>query len=142
MDADTPGTMLRVTASAASSGHDHRDNGTPCSAGSSHANALTWAMVTASKTRGRPERGRSARPSRPRPANRDRHLRTVSTVIPSRRAITALGCPSAAANTIRARSTSRCSPRTRLARARNTRACPSVSTTGAAAVVMIWLPSS
>ncbi len=57
--------------------------------------------------RGRPERRRSASPCIPSAANRDRHLRTVSTVTRSRRAISAFAVPTEAANTIFARSTSR-----------------------------------
>jgi hypothetical protein len=56
--------------SASSSGPVQRDSGTPVAAGSWQASAMTAARVSSLIRRGRPERGRSASPSRPRPANR------------------------------------------------------------------------
>ena len=53
--------------------------------------------------------------------NRCRHLPTVSSQTPRVRPIAALDAPSAAASTIRARTTSRCSPLTRPARASSRR---------------------
>ena len=94
--------------SASSSGPVQRDSGTPVAAGSWQASATTAARVSSLIRRGRPERGRSVSPSRPRPANRPRHLRTVSTVIRRSAAIRALSRPRAAASTICARSRSRC----------------------------------
>jgi hypothetical protein len=120
VEADTCSVMPRCTASRANSGQDHRDSGVPVSAGSAHARALTSATTTGANRRGRPLRGRSVRPSTPCWQNRRRHLRTVSRPTPNLRAIAALAAPSAAANTILARSTSRCCPLLRLARARNT----------------------
>jgi hypothetical protein len=89
----------RVT-SASSSGPVHRDSGTPVAAGSWQASATTAARVSSLIRRGRPDRGRSASPSKPRPANRPRHLRAVSTVIRRSAAIRALSRPRAAASTI------------------------------------------
>ena len=109
-------------------GSDHFASGVPLSAGSSQASAFTSATTVAANARGRPGRGRSRSPSRPCSQNRRRHLRTVSSVTPRPRAIAAFAAPSAAANTIRARSTSRCSPLARRARASNSRRCPSQST--------------
>jgi hypothetical protein len=75
-------------------------SGTPVAAGSWQASATTAARVSSLIRRGRPERGRSASPSRPRPANRPRHLRTVSTLTRRSAAIRALSRPRAAASTI------------------------------------------
>ena len=47
--------------------------------------------TVAGKTRRQPGRGRPANPAGPRAQNRARHLRAVSTQMPSRRAIAALG---------------------------------------------------
>jgi hypothetical protein len=107
VDGEIASTTPRTTASAASSAQLQRAKGTPVSAGSAQANAFTSASAVAAKTRCRPGRGRSASPGRPRAQNRARHLRTVSTQTPSRPAIAAFVVPSAAASTIRARSTSR-----------------------------------
>ncbi len=96
-----------VTSSAASSGAVQRDSGTPVVAGSWQASAATAARSGALIRRGRPGRGRSFSPSSPRAANRPRHLRTVSTLIPRPAAIRALARPRAAASTICARSQSR-----------------------------------
>jgi len=57
---------------------------------------------------GRPDRGRSVRPSSPEVTNRPRHVRTVSCFNPSRLAITACGRPAAASRTIVALITTRC----------------------------------
>ena len=91
----------------ASYGSARRPSGTPVAAGSWQASATTAARSAALIRRGRPGRGRSVSPSRPRAANRPRHLRTVSTLMPSPAAIRAFGCPRAAASTICARSRSR-----------------------------------
>ena len=56
---------------------------------------------------GFPDRGSSSKPGRPRSANRDRHRITVGSEHPTRSAICSPGVPSAASNTIRARSTTR-----------------------------------
>jgi hypothetical protein len=90
-----------------SSGQVQRASGAPLAAGISHASALTPATTRAGNTRGLPGRGASARPSMPRSQYRRRHLRTVSSQIPSRCAITQFSNPSAASSTIRARTTSR-----------------------------------
>ena len=74
--------QARPVSSAASSGPVHRDSGTPVAAGSWQASATTAARSASLIRRGRPDRGRSLSPSRPRAANRPRHLRTVSTLIP------------------------------------------------------------
>jgi hypothetical protein len=58
-------TTPRLTASAASSAALHRASGTPASAGSAQASALTSASAVAGKTRCRPGRGRSASPASP-----------------------------------------------------------------------------
>jgi hypothetical protein len=105
VDADTRSQIPRPMTSRASSGQLHRASAAPARAGSSQARALTSATTAAGKTRGLPLRGRSARPGRPSRQNRLRHLRTVSSVTANLRAVTALGSPSAAASTIRARST-------------------------------------
>ena len=93
--------------SASSSGPVQRDSGTPVAAGSWQASATTAARVSSLIRRGRPDRGRSASPSRPRAANRPRHLRTVSALTCRSAAIRALSRPRAAASTICARSRSR-----------------------------------
>ena len=128
VDADTEAPMPRRAASDANSGQDHFASGVSLSPGRSHANAFTSATTEAANARGRPVRGKSRTPSRPCSQKRRRHLRTVSTVTARSRAIAAFAAPSAAASTIRARSTSRCSPLTRRARASSSRRCPSVST--------------
>jgi hypothetical protein len=119
------GETPRVIASRANSGQVHRVSGTPAWAGSSQARALTSATTAAGNTRGRPLQGRSASPTPPCWQNRLRHLRTVSSCTPNRRAMAALGSPSAAASTIRARSTWRCSARP--PRARRSSVCRSAS---------------
>jgi len=45
-------TIPRATASRASSSVDQRDSGTPCSAGSSHASAITSARTCGGESRG------------------------------------------------------------------------------------------
>jgi hypothetical protein len=104
VDAEMSSTMPAQTASSARSAALHRDSGTPWVAGSSQARALTCAVCTAVNRRGRPGRGASASPSSRRRQNRARHFRTVSTCTPWSAAIAVLAAPSAAANTIRARS--------------------------------------
>ena len=118
--------------SASSSGPVQRDSGTPVAAGSWQASATTAARVSSLIRRGRPGRGRSASPSRPRPANRPRHLRAVSWLMPRSRAIRALSRPQAADSTIWARSRSRCAvfaPRTRFFKVVRS---PALSMTGTA----------
>jgi hypothetical protein len=56
-----------------------------------------------STRRGRPERGSSSSPARPRSAYRVRHASTVGRETPTRSAIATFDSPSAASNTIRAR---------------------------------------
>ena len=80
----------RAASPAASSGQLQRASGTPVTAGSWQASAQTSARSSSLIRRGRPVRGRSDRPSNPRAVNRPRHLRTVSQVMPRRRAIAAL----------------------------------------------------
>ncbi|HEY6311524.1 MAG TPA: hypothetical protein VIY52_12080 [Streptosporangiaceae bacterium] len=106
-DADMGLASPRAASSAVSSGPVHRPSGTPVAAGSWQASATTTARSAALIRRGRPGRGRSVSPSRPRAANRPRHVRTVSTLTPRPAAIRAFGCPRAAASTICARSRSR-----------------------------------
>ncbi len=93
--------------SAASSGPVHRDSGTPVAAGSWQASATTAARSSALIRRGRPVRGKSLSPPRPRAANRLRHLRAVSALTPRSAAMRALARPRAAASTICTRSQSR-----------------------------------
>src|SRR5664279_6118348 len=101
-----------VTACRASSGHDQRDNGWPASFGGVQAIALTWATCSGVNTGRRPDRFASPSEDTPGLAHqRCRHLRAVSSQIPSDAAIRALGCPSAAASTMPSRSARRCSVR-------------------------------
>lgn len=64
--------------------------------------AITTAWTRTSKPcrRGRPDRFASVSVARPPTANRDRHLRTVSTLTCRSAAIWAFGAPAAAARTI------------------------------------------
>lgn len=98
---------IRTDSSRDSSAKLHRDSGTPVVAGSSHANALTSATTKGGNTRRRPERFRSVKPAMPSSKKRLRQVITVLTATPRRCAITAFSSPSAAANTIRARTTIR-----------------------------------
>jgi hypothetical protein len=107
-DADSLQSVPAQVSSASSSGPIQRDSGPPVAAGNWQASATTAARVSSLIRRGRPERGRSLSPPRPRAANWPRHLRTVSTVIRRSAAIRALPRPQAAASTIWARSRSRC----------------------------------
>jgi hypothetical protein len=81
--------------------------------------------------RGFPGRGSSCKPSKPRLANRPRHLPTVDPVQPSSAAISVLDRPSAAANTIRQRSASACELLGRRAHRSSVSRSSSVSTTSA-----------
>ena len=105
MDAETAATMPLSAAWRASSGQVQRASGIPLTAGSSQARALTSATTRAGNLRGRPGRGASASPSRPCSQYRRRHLRAVSSQIPSRPAIAEFAVPPAASSTIRARMT-------------------------------------
>jgi len=107
VDTDGAGTTPLAAAWRANSGQLQRTNGAPLAAGISHAKALTPATTRAGNTRGLPERGASAKPSMPCSQYRRRHLRTVSSQTPSRRAILQFANPSAASSTTRARTTSR-----------------------------------
>ena len=107
VDGETAGVMPLATAWRASSGQVHRASGAPLAAGISQARAFTSATTRAGKTRGLPGRGASASPSRPCSQYRRRHLRAVSSQMPSRSAIALFPTPAAASSTIRARSTSR-----------------------------------
>ncbi len=92
------------------------------------AAALTWAICAAVNTGGRPQR--FAPPSEAAPGaahQRRRHLRTVSAQTRSDAAITAFGVPSAAASTILARVTRRCSVRPARTRRRSPRRCGPVN---------------
>jgi len=106
-DAEMGPARPRAASSPASSGPVQRDSGTPVAAGSWQASATTAARFAALIRRGRPDRGRSASPSRRRTANRPRHLRAVSSLMRRSRAIRALEHPIAAASTICARNRSR-----------------------------------
>lgn len=91
---------------------------------------------------GRPERAASFSPSRPRAANRPRHLRTVFTLTARSRAMAPLLRPSAAASTIRARSTARtCAFRETAVRIRRSRTLSSNSTTTASTIPDNLLPT-
>ena len=107
VDAETDATMPAAAAWRASSGQVQRASGFPLAAGGSQARALTSATTRAGNVRGRPGRGASASPARPCWQYRRRHLRAVSSQMPSRAAIALFPNPSAASSTIRARSTSR-----------------------------------
>ncbi len=106
MDAETA-VWQRAASSRASSEQVHFDSGTPDSAGSAHASAMTSARSAAVNTGGRPLRGASFSPASRPAANRRRHLRTVSAHTPISTAIAALFLPATAASTILDRSRSR-----------------------------------
>jgi len=90
--------------------------------------ALMRATCTGVNAEGRPERGASTSDANPGAAHqRRRHLRTVSSQTRSDRAITAVGCPWAAANTILAPVTNRCSLRPARVSRVNARRCEPVS---------------
>ena len=82
LEAEISAVRPRLASPAASSGQLHRASGTPVAAGSWQASAQTSARSSALIRRGAPARGRSASPGSPRAANRARHLRAVSSVIP------------------------------------------------------------
>jgi hypothetical protein len=108
VEADIASAMPSPTTSRASSGHDHRDNGTPARAANWQASALTCATCTGLNRTGRPDRARSTNPANPCAANRPRQVRTVSTLTPTSTAIAALDHRCAASSTIWARILSRC----------------------------------
>jgi hypothetical protein len=93
---------------------------------------ITRSTSASAIVRGRPGRGSSVNPSRRWATNRLRHLRTVSSVMPSSPAIAALVRPSAAANTIRHRIASPLAVFLRLAHASNCDRSASDNTTTAA----------
>lgn len=107
VDAETVSVIPRAVISAANSGHDQRDSGTPVSAGIWQASALASATCTGVNRAGRPERLRSARAGSPPAANRPRQARTVSRCRPVSRAMRALERPRAACRTTCARTRSR-----------------------------------
>jgi hypothetical protein len=116
-----------VIACAANSAHDHRDSANPLSAGGLQAIALTRATWTGVNFGRRPDRFASPSDATPGAAHqRRRHLRTVSSQIPSRRAIWALASPAAATRTISARVTRRCSVRPARVIRSNSRRCEPV----------------
>src|SRR3954449_4291908 len=69
---------------------------------------ITRSTASSLIERGLPGRGSSCKPSRPRRANRPRHLPTVESLQPNSAAISVLDLPSAAANTIRQRNANAC----------------------------------
>lgn len=103
VDAETVSVIPRAVSSAANSGQDQRDSGTPVSAGNWQASALASATCTGVKRAGCPERLRSTRAGSPPSANRPRQVRTVSRCRPVSRAMRALARPRAACSTIAAR---------------------------------------
>jgi hypothetical protein len=66
---------------------------------------LTSATTSAANDRGRPDRARSSSPGSPASKNRLRHILTMPTCTSRRSAILVFGSPSAANNTIFARTT-------------------------------------
>ena len=68
------------------------------------------ATAAAANTRGRPDRGRSTRPASRCSQNRFRHRDTTSICTPTSAAMSTFAQPSAASNTIRARTTCRWGP--------------------------------
>ena len=107
VDAEGAGAMPLAAAWRASSGQVQRATGVQLAAGISHARALTPATTRAPNTRGLPGRGASASPSMPCSQYWRRHLRAVSSQMPSRSAISLLAVPAAASSTIRGHSTRR-----------------------------------
>ena len=105
VDDEIAATRPSRTAWPASSAELHLDNGTRRCSGGSHAIALMPATTSDPNRRGRPDRGRSARPAIPSSQNRFRHRDTTSTQTPTRAAMSTFCMPSAASSTIRARTT-------------------------------------
>jgi hypothetical protein len=95
------------------------------------SSVLTITRSTSSSLidRGFPGRGSSCNPSKPRRANRPRHLPTVEPVQPNSAAISVLERPSAAASTIRHRNANACELFGRRAHRSSTSRSPSPSTT-------------
>ena len=87
--------------------------------------------------RGLPGRGSSCSPSKPRRANRPRHLPTVEPVQPNSAAISVLDRPSAAASTIRQRNANACELFGRRAHRSSTSRSWSLSTTSTTRPAMI-----
>jgi hypothetical protein len=96
---------------------------------SSSVFTITRSTCSSVIVRGFPGRGSSCNPSKPRRANRPRHLLTVLWLQPSSAAISVLARPSAAANTIRHRSASACALDGRRAHRSNTSRSSPLSTT-------------
>ena len=85
----------------ANSGRSSGPGALRLAAGISHARGLTQATTRAGNTRGLPTRGASASPSIPCPQYRRRHLRAVSSQMPSRSAIAGSPClPQRAAQSV------------------------------------------
>jgi len=97
------------------------------------SSVLTITRSTSSSLidRGFPGRGSSCSPSKPRRANRPRHLPTVEPVQPNSAAISVLDRPSAAAKTTRHRNASACELFGRRAHRSNVSRSSSLSTTSA-----------
>src|SRR6266849_4260514 len=102
-------TIPRVITSSAISRPVHWLIGRPAFAGASHVNAAIWQRCSVVIRDGAPGRGASCKRSTMlnvlssipcKPTHLSRQRRTVSTLMARSRAIRALDCPSAAANTI------------------------------------------
>src|SRR6476660_5553902 len=106
-----------------------------CRGCSSSVFTITRSTSSSLTVRGLPGRGSSCNPSKPRRANRPRHLLTVLWLQPSSAAISALEPPSAAANTIRPRNASACELFGRRAHRRNTSRSSAPNTTSARAAI-------
>jgi len=85
---------------------ESRESGSYKRCGSSHGSALTWTTTLGEKRAGRPPRGCDSRSGSRAKANRLRHLLTIWRGVSRRAAIMSLQRPSAASNTIFARTTS------------------------------------
>jgi hypothetical protein len=95
-----------VSTSRRISERESRESGSCKRCGSSQASALTWTTTRGGEKRaGRPPRGCDSRPGSRARANRLRHLLTIWRGVSRRAAIMSLERPSAANNTIFARTT-------------------------------------